>query len=216
MLAKAVLFDLDGTLLNTLEDLADSVNAALATMGYAPRSLEEVRTFVGNGVRLLIRRALPPEADEQAVEQCLARFRDHYSHNMDHKTSPYTGIEALLEMLKRRGVRLAVVSNKYDAAVKQLCLSHFAPWVEAAIGERPGVEKKPAPDGALTALRELGVSSEGAVYVGDSDVDIATAHNAGLPCISVSWGFRSRQSLVEAGALRIADTPAQLAQMLLG
>ena len=210
-----VIFDLDGTLLNTLEDLADSTNYALSVNGFPTRSLEEVRTFVGNGVRQLVRLALPDGTPEQAQAKCLADFRAHYLLNMEHKTAPYPGILPLLDHLGAAGLGLAVVSNKFDGAVKGLCASYFGPRIPVAIGESPLVARKPAPDAVLRALEELNADPHGAVYVGDSDVDLLTAQNAGLPCISVSWGFRSRSFLLAHGAARIADSPAALEEFLL-
>lgn len=206
---EAILFDLDGTLLNTLEDLKDSCNAALEACGYAPRTLDEVRRFVGNGVGLLIRRALPEGAGEEEWARCLALFKAHYQNNLDNKTRPYPGIEQALDALLARGYRIGVVSNKFDAAVKALCAHHF-PRIQVAVGEREGVRKKPAPDSALAAAQALGVRPASALYVGDSEVDIQTARNAGMDCLSVDWGFRPEAVLREAGAARIIHSPGAL------
>lgn len=208
------IFDLDGTLLDTLQDLADSTNYALALHQMPTRTVEEVRRFVGNGVGLLIHRAVPEGTDEALENQVLADFRAHYLINMEHKTAPYPGVLELLDQLRAAGVRTAVVSNKFDGAVKGLCQAYFGDRVEVAIGESQGVARKPAPDTVFRALAELGVSSEGAVYIGDSDVDIQTAHNSGLPCISVSWGFRDRDVLEQAGAACICDTVDALYQAI--
>ena len=205
-----VIFDLDGTLLDTLQDLADSANHALAASGFPRRTLEEVRQFVGNGVGMLIHRAVPEGTSPEAEAACLACFRAHYLTNMSHKTAPYPGILELLDRLAGAGKRLAVVSNKFDGAVKGLCRTYFGHRLAAAIGESEGVARKPAPDTVLRALAELGVSREGAVYVGDSDVDILTARNAGIPCLSVSWGFRDRDFLLAHGARIILDSPQAL------
>ncbi len=212
---RAAVFDLDGTLLNTLEDLAHSANHALKVCGFPPRTVEEVRAFVGNGVGLLIRRAVPPGTAPEAEAECLAQFRAHYLHNMANKTAPYPGILPLLDHLQAAGVATAVVSNKFDRAVKDLCRDYFGLRIPVAIGERPGVARKPAPDTVLRALEELGAPREGAVYIGDSDVDIETARAAGLPCISVSWGFRDIPFLLAHGARTIAHTPAELEELLL-
>lgn len=206
---EAILFDLDGTLLNTLEDLKDSCNAALEACGYAPRTLDEVRRFVGNGVGLLIRRALPEGAGEEEWARCLALFKAHYQNNLDNKTRPYPGIEQALDALLARGYRIGVVSNKFDAAVKALCAHHF-PRIQVAVGEREGVRKKPAPDSALAAAQALGVQPASALYVGDSEVDIQTARNAGMDCLSVDWGFRPEAVLRDAGATRIIHSPGAL------
>ena len=212
---RTAIFDLDGTLLDTLQDLADSANYALALHGLPARTVEEVRRFVGNGVGLLIRRAVPEGTPETLERRVLRDFRAHYLLNMENKTAPYPGIPELLDALRAAGVRTAVVSNKFDGAVKGLCQNYFGDRIRAAIGESQGVARKPAPDTVFRALEELGMPREGAVYVGDSDVDIETAKNAGLPCISVSWGFRSRTFLTEHGAQTIADTVEELRELLL-
>jgi len=206
------IFDLDGTLLNTLEDLADSTNYALRQSGMVERSLEEIRRFVGNGVRMLIERAVPSGTDAQQVEQVLNIFQHHYlEHSLD-KTRPYDGVNEMLSELKSQGKRLAVVSNKFYAATEGLCHYFFSDTIEVAIGEHEseGIRKKPAPDTVIEALRQLGVSAENAVYVGDSDVDLMTARNAHLPCISVLWGFRDRQFLTLHGAKTFISSPLEL------
>ncbi len=212
---RAVIFDLDGTLLNTLDDLAASTNAALRQFGYPERTVEEVRRFVGNGVRLLMVRALPQGEETPRFEEILAYFRQHYAAHCREATAPYPGIPALLARLRERGVRVAVVSNKFDAAVKDLCHAYFGGEVEVAVGESPAVAKKPAPDAVLAAMRELGVSPADTVYVGDSEVDVETARRSGLPCISVLWGFRDRAELVAHGATHFAPDTAALAALLL-
>ena len=216
MLYHTAIFDLDGTLLDTLQDLADSTNYALSLHHLPPRTVEEVRQFVGNGVGLLIHRAVPEGTADELEGQVLRDFRAHYLLNMENRTAPYPGVLDLLDALRAAGVRTAVVSNKFDGAVKGLCQNYFGQRVEAAIGESQGVARKPAPDTVFRALAELGQAPEGAVYVGDSDVDILTAKNAGLPCIAVSWGFRSRAFLEANGARIIADTMQELEQLLLG
>lgn len=210
----AVIFDLDGTLLNTLEDLADSVNAALASNALPCRDLDEVRQFVGNGVARLMALAVPEGTDRDLEAKCLSDFQAHYLGNMEHKTAPYPGVLALLEDLRRRGVVVAVVSNKFDGAVKSLCPRYFGDLVPVAVGESDQVAKKPAPDMVYRALETLGVSPDQAVYVGDSDVDIETARRAGMPCISVTWGFRDRDFLAAHGATQVAETVEALARLL--
>lgn len=210
MAYRTLLFDLDGTLLNTLDDLAASVNYALLAHGYPQRTLPQVRAFVGDGVRSLMAQAVPEECDEAAMLSCLDTFRAHYGQNMANLTAPYPGIRNSLAVFARRGVRMAVISNKYDAAVKALSAQWFGQWIDVAIGERPGVPRKPAPDALFAALGELGVSAEGVAYVGDSPSDVVTARRAGLPCVGVTWGFRDEQVLVQAGADIIVRSPAQL------
>ena len=212
---QTVIFDLDGTLLDTLQDLADSTNYALSVHRMPARTLEEVRTFVGNGVGRLIHLAVPEGTPAEEEAACLADFRAHYLLNMENKTAPYPGVPALLEHLQAAGIRTAVVSNKFDGAVKGLCQNYFGDRLPVAIGESQGVARKPAPDTVFRALAELGAGADRAVYVGDSDVDIATARNAGLPCISVSWGFRDADFLTAHGARQIVDSPAELETLLL-
>ena len=211
---KAVIFDLDGTLLNTLQDLCNSTNAALEKYGYPTRTLDEVRRFVGNGVKLLILRALGVEKPEDCpdFDQVFEAFRAHYAVHSNDCTCAYPGIPELLAKLKEAAAPMAIVSNKLDAAVKQLNDIYFKDYISVAIGEHEaaGVKKKPAPDTVYAALRELGVSAEDAVYVGDSEVDIETAKNAGIPCLSVTWGFRGREWLIDHGAEVLYDTPEQV------
>lgn len=213
---QTVIFDLDGTLLDTLDDLADSVNYALTLHGLPARSREEVRNFVGNGVGRLVHLAVPEGTDAGLEAQCLADFRAHYLTNMEHKTAPYPGVLEMLDALEAEGIPCAVVSNKFDGAVKGLCRTYFGDQIPVAIGESQGVARKPAPDTVLRALTELGAEAAGAVYVGDSDVDIETARNSGVPCLSVSWGFRDRAFLTAHGAARIVDTVADLEAVLTG
>ena len=205
------IFDLDGTLLNTLDDLAASVNYALRTHGMPERTLDEVRSFVGNGVRLLMERAIPEGSANPRFEETFATFRAYYMEHSLDKTRPYEGIPEMIHTLKQRGCRLAVVSNKFYAATQEL-IRHFFPEITVAIGEHEaeGIRKKPAPDTVFEALRQLGVGKEKAVYVGDSDVDLQTAHNSGLPCISVLWGFRDHDFLLANGATIFISRPEEL------
>ena len=207
---QTAIFDLDGTLLDTLEDLYRAVNTALAARSFPLRSRDEVRMFVGNGVEMLIRRAVPAGCDEETTLATLAHFKTTYAAICKDHTRPYDGILPALATLRERGVRVAVVSNKFDAATKSLCAEYFGDLVEVAIGERADVRKKPAPDTVLEALRELGVTSQGAVYIGDSDVDIRTAENCGMDCISVTWGLRDEDFLLENGAKALVRTPSEL------
>ena len=206
------IFDLDGTLLDTLNDLYQSVNYAMNECGFPLHTLEDVRRFVGNGVRMLMIRAIPDGDKNPRFEEAFDIFRKHYlQHSLD-TTRPYPGIEEMLSQLKKRGKRLAVVSNKLDVATKELISHFFGNLIDVAIGEneKAGVRKKPAPDTVDEALRQLGVEKEGAVYVGDSDVDLQTAVNSKLPCISVLWGFRDRDFLNAHGASVYAETPEEI------
>jgi len=209
---KTYIFDLDGTLLDTLGDLAASVNFAMRTHGMPEHSIDDVRRFVGNGVRKLMERAIPQGTENPLFEEAFATFRQYYMEHSLDTTKPYDGIQEMLAELKRRGCRLAVVSNKMMAATQELCRHFFLDTIEVAIGEHEaeGIRKKPAPDTVFAALRQLGVGKEGAVYVGDSDVDIQTARNSGLPCISVLWGFRDRDFLLQHGAETFASTPQDI------
>lgn len=207
---KTYIFDLDGTLLDTLNDLHASCNYALRTHGMPERSLEEVRQFVGNGVKKLMERAIPDGLENPLFEETLQTFRQHYLlHNLD-TTLPYPGIMEMLQQLKAQGKRIAVVSNKFYAATQDLCKHFFGDTIQVAIGEREDIKKKPAPDTVLEALRQLQVTRQDAVYVGDSEVDIETARNSGIPCISVLWGFRSKSFLLSHGATTFIETPNEL------
>ena len=179
------------------------------------RTRDEVRMFVGDGVEMLIRRAVPAGTDEDATLTVLADFKTIYAAICEDHTRPYDGILAVLSALRDQGVRVAVVSNKFDAATKRLCTKYFGDLVEVAIGEKAGVRKKPAPDTVYEALRELGGSAQGAVYIGDSDVDIKTAGNCGMPCISVTWGLRDKEFLVENGATTLVRTPEELLSFII-
>ena len=201
MTYKALIFDLDGTLTDSLEDLWISVNHSLRTMGWPERTLDEVRTFVGNGVHLLIERAVPQGTQVDALERCFQLFRSHYvEHCMDH-TAPYPGILDLLAELSKEGYCTAIVSNKLQAGV-------------SAIGEHDGVRRKPAPDMIYEAIAQLGVKKEECIYLGDSDVDILTARAAGLPCISVLWGFRDKEFLLAHGATTLVQHPTDILDIL--
>ena len=204
------IFDLDGTLLSTLNDLATSTNYALRWAGMPERTIEEIRMFVGNGVKLLMERAIPNGINNPKFEETYAKFREHYlEHNLD-TTSPYDGIPELLRELKRRGKKLAIVSNKFYAATQDLAKHFFPDTIKVAIGERETIRKKPAPDTVLEALRQLRASKEDAVYIGDSDVDIMTAKNCGLPCISVLWGFRDKDFLIQHGGTIFVNKPSEI------
>lgn len=206
------IFDLDGTLLDTLDDLASAVNYALRTYGMPEHSRDAIRRFVGNGVRMLMIRAVPDGEQNPKFEEVFETFRKYYMQHSLDTTRPYDGIPEMLATLRQRGCRLAVVSNKFDAATKELCKHFFPNTIEVAVGEHEaeGIRKKPAPDTVIEALSQLGVSSKNAVYVGDSDVDLETACNAALPCISVLWGFRDRGFLLAHGATTFITSPKEL------
>lgn len=209
MTYEIYIFDLDGTLLDTLQDLAASVNYAMRQHHMPEHSTDDVRRFVGNGVRRLMERAVPEGAANPAFEAAFAMFREHYMEHSLDTTRPYDGIPELIHELKQRGCRMAVVSNKMMAATQEL-VRHFFPEIEVAIGEdeAAGIRKKPAPDTVFAAMKRLGQGS--AVYVGDSDVDLATARNSGLPCISVLWGFRDREFLLAHGATTFVEQPREI------
>ena len=211
---KAVIWDLDGTLLNTLDDLAASVNAALAMNGMPLRSTEEVRAFVGNGIRNLMIRAVPGGEANPAFDKALEDFTRHYGAHSRDRTRPYDGILEMLDKLSGEGVKHAIVSNKIDFAVKALSRAYFGERMCAAIGDDPSRAKKPAPDSVFAAMREMGVTAQETVYVGDSDVDVLTACNAGVPCVAVLWGFRDEACLRAAGAERLARTPDELREII--
>lgn len=205
------IFDLDGTLLDTLQDLAAAVNFALRKNGMEEHSIDDIRRFVGNGVRKLIERAVPDGSKNPRIEEVFADFRSYYMQHSLDATKPYDGITEILQELKQRGCKMAVVSNKMMAATQEL-VAHFFPEIEVAIGENEaeGIRKKPAPDMVFEALNRLGAEAESAVYIGDSDVDIQTAMNAGVPCISVLWGFRNREFLLEHGAQHFIEKPSEI------
>lgn len=210
---KVIIFDMDGTLLYTLDDLHEAVNAALTNYGYKKRSWNEIRDFVGNGVSKLIERALPNGKNNPDFDSVLAEFFIQYEKNVDKLTRPYDGVIDLLETLKLKGVKLGVNSNKYDSAVKTLCTKYF-PQIDCAIGAREGLEIKPSPIGALEILSILQESPENCLFVGDSDIDIKTAQNAGVTSVGVTWGYRSTESLINAGADYIINSPTALLELL--
>lgn len=216
MKKNVLIFDLDGTLLNTLEDLTDSTNFALNNFGYPLKSIEQIKNYVGNGVAKLIERAIPDGKNNPDFENCLNVFKKHYSLNMNNKTAPYPGIKEMLLDLKNRGCKIAVVSNKFDAAVKELCSKYFDSLIDIAAGEDEinGVKKKPAPDTVYKVLTELCADVSNSVYIGDSDVDILTAKNSGMPCISVTWGFRDKDFLIKNGADIVIDKPSEILALL--
>ena len=214
---KAVIFDLDGTLLDTLEDLKDAVNAALRSQKLPERSLEEIRNFVGNGIVRLMERSVPEGSNHPAFDEIMRVFRAYYGEHCQDKTSPYPGIPDMLRRLRESHIRTAVVSNKADFAVRGLIPVYFDGLIDTSYGENEaaGIGKKPSPDMVWQALHDLGCQKECAVYVGDSDVDLQTAANVGMDCIGVSWGFRGREFLQQHGAQMIIDEPSELIEKII-
>jgi phosphoglycolate phosphatase len=204
-----IIFDLDGTLLNTLDDLADAVNQTLCHFGYLPRTYEEIRRFVGNGVKVLMKKSCPEKLTDERFSECLTYFQDYYKKNMLNKTKPYPGVMEMLGELKKRGVAVGIVSNKFQKAVTGLWEIFFKDAVAVAIGNREGVLPKPAPDSVMLAISELKLDPKRDLiyYVGDSETDILTARNANLPIISVTWGFRTIEELRSSGAGPLIDQP---------
>lgn len=213
---KTVIFDLDGTLLDTLGDLTDAVNEATASRGIPPASTEQIRQRVGNGIRTLMRLSLPEGTPEDIIDACLGAFRAHYGDHMMCRTRPYAGVTEVLQALKGAGVQVAVLSNKYDPAAKALTEYYFPGLIDLTLGERQGVPRKPDPTACHEVLSMLSADAASTVYIGDSDVDMQTAKNAGLRAIGVTWGFRPRASLAAAGADVLADLPYELHALLLG
>lgn len=210
----AIVFDLDGTLLNTLEDLKDSVNYGLRKFGMPERSLEEIRCFVGNGVQKLIERAVPKGTSQGEYEQVFMAFKKYYSIHCNDKTDLYPGIRELLTELKKSGYCMAIVSNKLQTGVETLKELYFKDYITVAIGGKEGIPQKPAPDMVIEAMEQLGITKEKVVYVGDSEVDIATAANTGIDCIVATWGFRSMQELLDAGGEIFADDPMDILKII--
>lgn len=211
-----IIFDLDGTLLNTLDDLTDSVNYVMGKYGLPAHTIEEVRSYVGNGAAKLIERAVPQGKENPSYEEMLAMYREHYALHCEDKAAPYEGIMELLSGLKQAGYRMAIVSNKPDRAVKQLNRKFFQAYVDEAVGESEEVKRKPAPDMVYQALAQLASRQSHAVYVGDSEVDIMTAAHVPMTCVSVTWGFRTKEQLLAAGASeeRMITTPRELPSLL--
>ncbi len=212
---QAIVFDMDGTILDTLEDLTDAVNYVFAEHGYPLRTIAEIRNFVGNGIRRLLELAVPQGIVESEIDAIFDEFMPYYSAHCNDKTAPYTGVIELIESLRRAGCKTAVVSNKADSAVQDLCDEIFPGLFDVAIGERADMQRKPAPDSVDKALELLGVDKANACYIGDSEVDVATARNAKLPCLSVLWGFRDETFLREHGGTLFFSTPSEVARYLL-
>ena len=213
---RYAIFDLDGTLLDTLDDLTDSMNYILGKHNFPLRTRDEVRNFVGNGVRKLVERAVPPEykADEEFIDKFYDDFSLYYNSHSDIKTSPYPGTLGMLDKLLHSGFDIAIVSNKIDSAVKSLSAKFFGERIKSAIGEKPSIRHKPEPDMVFMAMEEMGADKENSIYIGDSEVDIQTAKNAGIPCISVLWGFKDRKFLEDSGAMAIVESMEELGERL--
>lgn len=215
MAYKAAIFDMDGTILNTLQDLQNATNYALREHNFPERTYEEVRNFVGNGVQKLIERALPEGSSDETVQTVLASFKTYYKVHSTDTTAPYEGIPEAIKKLREAGIKTAVVSNKPDFGVQDLVKDFFPNLFDAALGEKAGIAKKPAPDMVNSALDSLAVSKTDSVYIGDSDVDFMTAKNSGLSFIGCSWGFKGRSFLEKLGAGTIVDNAEQLVQEIL-
>jgi phosphoglycolate phosphatase len=211
---KAVIFDMDGTLLDTLGDIAGSVNYALDELGFPLLDISQIRDYVGNGVLRMMELSLPGGTGNPRINDAVSLFRQHYSKNCRNKTHPYAGIVNLLQNLSASNYKLAVISNKFDAAVKELNAFYFSKYITVAIGESDNIRRKPAADMLLAAMNRLDVTANESVYIGDSEVDIETALNTGVDCISVAWGFRDRNWLNSHGAKTIVDSPGELAALL--
>ena len=211
---NSVVFDLDGTLLDTLGDLRDSVNFALEKNNLPKRTTEEIRSFVGNGIRLLIERAVPENTSIEITDKCFSDFKEYYKDHSAILTKAYDGIIDLMKELKSKGIKIAVVSNKADFAVKTLMEDYFAGLYDCAYGERAGIERKPAPDGVFSAIYEMGGELENTVYIGDSEVDIETSKKASLPCIAVTWGFRDKEVLESLNPEYIVDSPSDILNII--
>lgn len=212
---NTIIFDLDGTLLNTLEDLKDSVNYALAKHGLPLRNLNEIRSFVGNGIRLLVKRSVPENIDDNTFNACFEDFCAYYKLHMEDKTAPYEGINNMLKSIKAEGFKTAIVTNKADFAAQDLCKRMFGDYIDLVVGSVDTRPDKPAPDGVYYALEKLDSSLENTVFVGDADTDILTANNAGLSSVGVLWGFRDREVIEKEGAKYIVEDVKALEKLLI-
>lgn len=213
-MVNTVIFDMDGTLLDTLDDLTSAVNHAMEVLGYPARNREDVRNAMGNGLEVLIRKSLPLNYNETDITVAIKAFKSYYAVHGDDATKPYDGIQMLLTVLKQRGIKTAVLSNKYEAAVLELADEYFPGSFDVIRGERNGVARKPAPDSLFSIMEELAVTPDQVIYVGDSEVDMQTGINAGVTAVGVTWGFRSRKTLEENGADYLVDRPEQLLELL--
>ncbi len=209
-----IVWDLDGTILNTLEDLSDSVNYALQLNGYPAKEMKDIRRYLGNGIRNLVQQSMPETITEGELDKTFNTFKNYYFNHCCIKTRPYEGIIQVMAELKREGYKMAIVSNKAHKAVLDLNNNFFSSFISVAIGESEGIKRKPAPDMVNIALERLGSTRENAVYIGDSEVDLQTAFNSGMPCISVLWGFRDEDFLVKQGATLFVREPNEIKPLL--
>ncbi|MGI6746405.1 MAG: Phosphoglycolate phosphatase [Firmicutes bacterium ADurb.Bin300] len=212
---KAVIFDMDGTLLDTLDDLADSTNFALGSMGFPQRTKAEIKAFVGNGVERLISLSVPRSISKEDKQKCIEIFKAHYAENSRNKTKPYEGILELLKLLKKKKIKTGVVSNKYQPALIKLCTEFFEELIDFAVGEKAGVPKKPSPECVYECMEKLGCEKQQTLFIGDSDIDVLTAKNAGLCCVGVLWGFRDENLLKTAGAEYIVKSPLEIVDIII-
>ena len=211
---NTVIFDLDGTLLYTLDDLTDSTNFAINSFNYDSKTVDQIKSYVGNGVGLLIERALPEGINNPHYKECIELFKKHYAQNMYNKTKPYDGIPELLSSLKQNGFNIAVISNKFDLAVKELCNHYFKDQIDIAIGQIDGKYIKPNPDGVMKIAELLNTTLDKCIMIGDSEVDIQTADNANIPCISVTWGYKDIDFLYRNGATTLVYSPQEILELI--
>lgn len=209
-----LIFDLDGTLLNTMGDLHACFNHAIAECGFPPRSYDEIQSFIGHGVKCAIEKSLPHKVDEKTLEKIIANFKEYYSKHIDDYTKPYDGIIEMLEYLKEKNYKLGIFSNKYDDAVKKLNNRFFGKYIEIAVGECEGIDCKPCPEGLIRTAKLLDSDIENCIYIGDSDTDILTAKNAQIPCISVLWGYRDKAFLLKSGGKFFAQEPKEIIEII--
>jgi phosphoglycolate phosphatase len=214
-MCSLVIFDLDGTLLDTLGDLHSSVNFALRKFRFPERTIDEVRSFIGNGVVKLMERSTPENTDEETQQRCLDAFRKYYLQHMSDTTAPYVGVTELIKELRAQGIKIAVVSNKLHPAVEDLCESYFSGLIHKAMGVSVEDERKPSPINVIRTMELFEADADNCIYIGDSEVDVQTAHNAGLKCVGVTWGFRTREELISAGCDLIADTCDEIKDIIL-
>lgn len=211
---KLVIFDLDGTLLYSLEDLMNSVNFALAVFGYELRTMDEISSYVGNGVQYLLRQAVPDNISEEDFQLCFECFKDHYSKHCCDKTRPYDGVIEMLKILKAKGVKVGIVSNKYQSAADETCKHYFDGLYDMVLGESDVCRRKPSPDGINIMCEKFGVEKNEAIFFGDSEVDIKTGDNAGVYCVSVLWGYRDRDFLSRNGAKLFVSNPLDITNII--